>query len=528
MTAAPERETSAPPLLSCRELSKRFAAPSGDGGFVLANDGVDLDLFAGRVHALLGENGAGKSTLMSLLSGWLRPDAGSLALSGRPLELGSPAAAMRAGIGMVHQRFSLVEALTGAENLALADGGSVSARRAEELAERHGLALDSRRRVADMSMGERQRLEILKLLARDARILILDEPTSVLAPAEIGALYASLRALADQGRAVVLITHKLSEIAGAADEVSVLRRGRMIARNIPRDPARTDGWDMAELSRLMVGRVVPAPSQGGAGRALRQRGEPVLVVRGLTGAGQQPAFTDVSFEVARGEILAIVGVAGNGQEALAAVLGGVERPAGGELTVLGRAIGPRQGRELVAYVPEDRHGMATVPGLTLAENMLLSTTGSRGAVFARGAGRASALRAMQAMNVAASGVTALARELSGGNLQKFILARELSKAAPLLIVEQPTQGLDVLAVADVHAAILRAAAGETPAAVLLITGDPAEALALADRVAVLYRGRVAGFVDPAEPDAFGRIGRLMAGLGTESDGVAAADAGGRA
>ncbi|MDR3641166.1 MAG: ATP-binding cassette domain-containing protein [Humidesulfovibrio sp.] len=514
-------EKQEPPLLSCRGLTKRFASPAeaSGGGFVLANAGVDLDLRAGRVHALLGENGAGKSTLMSMLSGWHRPDAGTLALRGAPLVLGSPAAAMRAGIGMVHQRFSLVEALTGAENLALADGGRVSARRTKELAQRFGLALDPGKRVSEMSMGERQRLEILKLLARDAHILILDEPTSVLAPAEISGLYASLRRLADQGRAVVLITHKLSEIAGAADEVSVLRRGRMIAHNLPRDPALADGWDMAELSRLMVGRDVPdcvassvPPScvLGAQDDGLQgaEHSETTLSVRGLTaqsGQGEPPAFADVDFEIARGEILAIVGVAGNGQEALAATLGGMERPARGKITIQGRPYD----RALVAYVPEDRHGAGTVPNLTLAENMLLSTTRSRGAIFARGAGSRAARKALEALNVTASGVNALARELSGGNLQKFILARELSKGAPLLVVEQPTQGLDVLAVCDVHAAILKAA--ET-AAVALVTGDPAEALALARRVAVVYRGRIAGVVAAGDADAFERISRLMAGL----------------
>lgn len=495
------------PLLSCRGLTKRFGGAAAAGG-VLANDAVDLDLFAGRIHALLGENGAGKSTLMSMLSGGLRPDAGSLRLAGAPLVLGSPAAAMRAGIGMVHQRFSLVEALTGAENLALAAGGAPSPKAASDLAGRFGLALDPRRRVAELSMGERQRLEILKMLARDARILILDEPTSVLAPAEISGLIATLRHLADQGRAVVLITHKLSEIAGAADEVSVLRRGRMVARNLPRDPALADGWDMAGLSGLMIGRELP----GAALPPRREPGEVLLRVDGLCGQGQPPAFAGVSFEVARGEIFALVGVAGNGQEALAATLGGMGPSAGGRIEILGRRADPARQRSLVAYVPEDRHGTGTVPGLTLAENLLLSTTGSRGALFSRTAGTRAARAAIQALNVGASGPGALARELSGGNLQKFILARELAKVAPLLVVEQPTQGLDVLAVSEVHAAIRHAAES---AAVLLITGDPAEALALAGRVAVLFRGRIAGVVDAAASGAFDRVGRLMAGLGDD-------------
>ncbi|MBU1228596.1 MAG: ATP-binding cassette domain-containing protein [Proteobacteria bacterium] len=483
-------------------MTKRFGGPEGG---VLANDGVDLDLFAGRVHALLGENGAGKSTLMSMLSGAFRPDAGALLLRGEPLVLRSPAAAMRAGIGMVHQRFALVEALTGAENLALAAGGAPSPRAAAELAEAFGLLLDPKRRVSELSMGERQRLEILKLLACDARILILDEPTSVLAPAEISGLYGTLRRLADQGRAVVLVTHKLPEIADVADEVSVLRRGRMLARNMPRSQGLPTGWDLAGLSRLMVGRELPGASSGRQRRPGASARETVLRVRGLCGQGQPPAFADVHFEVARGEVLAVVGVAGNGQEALAAVLGGTKRPARGTATVLGR----EADQALVAYVPEDRHGTATVPGMTLAENLLLSTTGSRGAYLQGGAGSRAARAAIAALGVVASGPQALARDLSGGNLQKFILARELSKSAPLLVVEQPTQGLDVLAVSEVHAAIRRAA---EESAVVLVTGDPAEALALAGRVAVLFRGRVAGVVDPGEAGAFARVGRLMAGL----------------
>ena len=521
-------QTQAFPLLSCRSLTKRFGGSApGDGdaaasGGVLACDAVDLDLFAGRVHALLGENGAGKSTLMSMLSGSLRPDSGQLLLSGAPLVVRTPAAAMRAGIGMVHQRFSLVEALTGAENLALAAGGAPSVEGALELAGRFGLALNPRRRVAEMGMGERQRLEILKLLARDTRLLILDEPTSVLAPSEISGLYATLRRLAVAGRAVVFITHKLSEIAGAADEVSVLRRGRMVLRNIPRDMRLQAGWDMAELSRLMVGRELPGTAKPPAS----EPGETVLRVRGLCGRGEAPSFADVDLEVRRGEILAIVGVAGNGQETLGATLGGMERAGSGSIEILGSradpVADPVRYRSAVAYVPEDRHGTATVPGLTLAENMLLSTTGSRGALFRGAAGVRAALAAMAAQNVMASGPGALARELSGGNLQKFILARELSKAAPLLVIEQPTQGLDVLAVSEVHAAIRLAAA---TAAVLLVTGDPGEALALAGRVAVIFRGRILGVVAAGEAGAFERVGRLMAGFADGAAPRAAPDAG---
>ena len=499
--AAADRMTPnhASPLLSCRGLTKRF------GGGPLACDRVDLDLFAGRIHVLLGENGAGKSTLMSMLSGWVRPDAGTLFLDETPFFPRSPALAARKGIGMVHQRFSLIEALSGAENLALAAGRALSPRAASDLARRIGLPLDPRKRVAELSMGERQRLEILKLLSRDARILILDEPTSVLAPMEIGGLYDALRRLADQGRAVALITHKLSEIAEVADEVSVMRHGRMAARNLTRRGGASGEWDTAELLRHMAGREVPGVSAKRAGAPKTAPGEIVLRAHALCGPDGPAAGAGVNLEVARGEVLAIVGVAGNGQGALAAMLGGMARPARGELSVLGR----RPDRELVAYVPEDRHGTATVASMTLSENMLLTAAGRRGAVFSRKAGARAAEQAIDSLRVAASGADCLARELSGGNLQKFILARELSKSAPLLVMEQPTQGLDALSVSEVHAAILRAA---RTAAVVLVTGDPAEALSLADRVAVIFKGRIVGMLGSDEPDALDRIGRLMAGL----------------
>ncbi len=487
------------PLLACRGLTKRF-------GSFTANDAVDLDLHAGRVHALLGENGAGKSTLMGMLAGSRRPDSGTILLRGRPVRLDSPARSLRLGIGMVHQRFMLVGPLSVAENLSLALGRLLGPGEVRDLGERFGIPVEPERRIDDLSMGERQRVEILKLLARDAGVLILDEPTSVLAPEEILELYALLRRLAADGRAVVFVSHKLEEIGLAADEVSILRRGRVVARNL--GPASE--LDPAELARLMMGGESGTPPA----RLRRAAGETVFSARGLGGSDAQglPAFSGVDIEARQGEIVAVTAVAGNGLEALAQALGGVRPPVSGRIVFLGRDMDARRWppeRERVAFVPEDRHGQATVPDLTLRENFLLTTPGGR-SLFPDFAGADRLVRrAIEEFRIAASGPGALARELSGGNLQKFILARELHKEAPLLVVEQPTQGLDVSAVAEVRAALERAA---DDAAVILLTGDPEEALALASRVMVLYRGRPAGWVDSGAPGALDVLGRLMSGL----------------
>ena len=490
--------TQTTPLLACRGLTKRF-------GPFTANAAVDLDLFAGRVHALLGENGAGKSTLMHMLSGRYRPDAGSILLQGQPVRFASPAQSLRRGIGMVHQRFLLVEPLTVAENLSLGLGRLVSAAEVRDLSQRFGVAVDPVRRVEDLSMGERQRVEILKLLARDARVLILDEPASVLAPEEARELYALLRVLARDGRAVVFISHKLEEIGRSADEVTVLRRGRVVARGL----APASDLDPADLARLMTGGE-PAPVDQSA---RPEPGEVVFAGTGLAGGDSRGmGFSGIDLTVRRGEIFAVVGVAGNGQEDLAAALGGVRPFAAGEITFLGQGLpAQRWGghRRAVAYVPEDRHGRATAPDLDLTDNYLLTAACGAGFLpdFAEAGRRVR--RALEAFRIAAPGPGARARQLSGGNLQKFILARELDREAPLLVAEQPTQGLDVAALAEIQAVLRRAASDR---AVILFTGDPEEALALGSRVAVMYRGRLAGTLNPADPGALDRVGRLMAGL----------------
>lgn len=495
------------PALELRGITKRF-------GPTLANDRVDLTAHASEIHALLGENGAGKSTLMSILAGRYQPDAGEIFLDGDSVRFASSAEALARGVGMVHQRFMLVEALTVAENILLATGGGFlpdirgETARIAELAERFSLEADPARRVADLSMGERQRVEILKLLRLGARILIFDEPTSVLTPGEAKALGRVLAALRGQGRAIVLITHKLDEALELADRISILRRGRLVASTTP-----AEAGGKASLARMMVGREVifdiaktPVPP-----------GPEVLAATGLTGGGEsdRPAFADVTFRLRRGEILAVVGVAGNGQTELAEALAGLAPCREGAVEFLGERFAAARWSSAdkagLVYLPEDRHHEACLPGQSLLRNFMLTRLDA----YRRGPGldwrqaREDTVRALHRHAIAARGPGQPAGELSGGNLQKFVLARELSREPKVLLVHQPTQGLDVGASEDVWRLLL---AARERAGVLLVTGDLAEALTLADRVAVIFRGRILGVVNLAAGEDPGRIGPLMAGV----------------
>ncbi len=496
----------APPLLACRGVTKRF-------GPVLANQDIDLDVYAGEVQAILGENGAGKSTLMSILAGRYRPDAGEIRILDRQVRINSPRQALDLGVGMVYQRFMLVEPLTVLENLSLALGRlkirtSEVRRLALELGERYGFEADLGRRVAELSMGQRQRVEILKLLLQRARVLIFDEPTAVLAEPEVEGFFRILQKLKADGRGVLFITHKLEEVLSVADRIAILRHGRIMARIKPEQvPSRK------ELARLMVGREFVLKVD----KDEVPTGEEVLSAVGLAGVdgSGRRAFEDVSFCVRSGEILAFVGVAGNGQEPLAAALAGsgmsgrfVEgRVRMGQETV--RAVKwPGRHRRGLAYVPEDRYRVGGAPGMTLWENFLLTRTGLTGFWRDRRRLKEEAAAAVERFKVKATGPEARAGQLSGGNLQKFLLARELSRAPNLFIAEQPTQGLDVQATEDVWKAILDQ---RKQSAVLLFTSDLKEALSLADRVAVMFRGRILETVDAGDEAAISRIGLLMAG-----------------
>ncbi|BCX19111.1 MAG: sugar ABC transporter ATP-binding protein [Geminicoccaceae bacterium] len=500
-----------PPLLRLEGITKRF-------GELLANDAIDLELRAGEVLALLGENGAGKTTLTSILFGHYAADAGTVRVAdGRgglvALPPGRPEAALAAGIGMVHQHFTLAHNLTGFENIVLgtepwwrprpARAGARA--RIEDLARRMGLEVELDRPVGTLGVGARQRIEILKALYREARVLVLDEPTAVLTPQEAEGLFATIRALAADGRGVIFITHKLAEVEAVAERVVVLRQGRKVADR------PLVGTSREELARLMVGREVVEPV-----RRPRAPGAVVLALEAVTAGSGRDRIEAVSFALREGEILGIAGVSGNGQAALAALAAGLLRPERGRVALAGSAAAlesPRAAvRAGVGRIPEDRERDGVVGELDLSENLALERLDapevSRFGLLRRRAMRERARRAIEAFAIRAPGPDAPVRLLSGGNMQKVVLARALEAAPRLLLADQPTRGLDVAATAFVHERLL--AARERGTAILLISEDLDELLALSDRIAVLHRGRLAGPF-PSEQLDVPTLGLLMAG-----------------
>jgi ABC-type uncharacterized transport system ATPase subunit len=487
---------------------------------VLANDHVDFDLRRGEVHALLGENGAGKSTLMNILAGLYRPDAGEIRVEGASVVFGSPRDAIAAGLGMVHQHFTLVPSQTVTENILLGLDRPrflLRERRSEAevaaLADRFGMRVDPRAPVWQLSVGEQQRVEILKMLYRGARILIMDEPTAVLAPQEADDLFATLRSMTAEGRSVVFISHKLGEVLAIADRVTVMRRGKVTAAGLP-----TAGTTKADLARLMVGRSVLESLD----RPAFAPGEVVLSVRGVSTANDRglAALRDVSLDVRSGEIVGIAAVAGNGQSELAEVVTGL-RACTGEILVGGEPVANRSAatviRKGVAHVPEDRTSVGSAPNLSLTDNLIMKRY--RDAPVARGwllddaSARSLADGLRETYRIAAPTVDTEVRLLSGGNLQRAILAREIETKPGLLIAVQPTRGLDVGAIETVHRLLIGMRTSGT--AILLISEELDEILALADRIEVLYEGRFVGSF-PAGEAEIGRIGLLMTG-GAESD-----------
>ena len=493
-------------------ITKRFPG-------VVANDGVDFEAAVGEVHALLGENGAGKSTLSNILTGLYHADEGELFLHGRQVAFASPREALDAGIGMVHQHFRLVEPFTVAENVILGDHRDVGRsflvrhaaveRRVAELAERYGLAVDPEARIWQLSVGEQQRVEILKALYREARILILDEPTAVLTPQEAEALFVTLRAMAAEGRTVVFISHKLHEVTAVADRVTVLRGGRSVAT------VETGTVTQGELASLMVGRDIEVERR----REPVGLGEVVLEADGLAARGDRgvEALRDVSFSVRAGEVLGVAGVAGNGQRELAEVLTGMRPLSAGTVRVGGRPLSsgdPRSAiRAGVAHVPEDRLHTGVAPSLSIASNVVLKSY--RDAGLARGPFlllrriRDRAAELIHRYDVRGGGPTTPAGLLSGGNLQKVVLGREFSGHPNVLVAAAPTRGLDVGAIETVHGYLAEAAAQGV--AVLLISEDLDEVLTLADRLVVMYEGALVGEVD-ARSARVDEIGLLMAGV----------------
>jgi simple sugar transport system ATP-binding protein len=491
-----------------RGIVKRFPG-------LVANDHIAFDLRRGEVHALLGENGAGKSTLMNILAGLYRADEGTIEVDGRPFEPASPRAAIAAGIGMIHQHFTLVPSLTVTENVLLGlreprfllDPGTYG-ERIRELGEGTGLRVDPGARVWQLSVGEQQRVEILKMLYRGARILVMDEPTAVLAPQEAEELFATLRTMTAGGGSIVFISHKLDEVLSIADRVTVLRRGKVTASGIP-----AQGQTRRSLARLMVGRDILEAID----KAPMRPGPVILRLASVSARNDRdlPALRDVSLEVRSGEIMGIAGVAGNGQTELAEVITGL-RPCTGSIRVADAEVANRPPIAAiasgVAHIPEDRHGTGSAPNLSLTDNLIMKTYRlapiARRGLVDRGAARSHARDLTTAYEVSAPSIDTEARLLSGGNLQRLIFAREISTGPDLMVAVQPSRGLDVGAVATVHRLLLeRRAAG---AAVLLISEDLDEILAIADTVAVIYEGRITTGMDAATADIH-ELGLLMTG-----------------
>jgi simple sugar transport system ATP-binding protein len=505
-------------MLRMQGISKSFGA-------VHANRSIDLDVAAGRIVGLLGENGSGKTTLMNVLFGMVRPDAGTIVFKGRPLRGHTPRRAIAAGIGMIHQHFMLVPAMTVTENVMLGWDATGRWLRHAEVAARirsasgaYGLGLDPAARVEALPLGAQQRVEIVKAILRGAELLVLDEPTSSLSPPEIAGLLDVLRRLRDEGRSVIFISHKLGEVLDVCDEVVVLRDGEVAGR------AEAAGISRRELARLMVGRDVGAPIE----RGTRALGDERLVVADLNAvdANGIERLRAVSFSVRAGEVLALVGVDGNGQAELARIVAGMDRPTRGAVFVDGADVttGGVAARRAagVAHVPADRATTGLVAEMTIAENLALRGFAQpplrRGPWLDRGAIESLARERIAEFAIRAPGPGTAARALSGGNQQKIVLARELGARPTVLVAEQPTRGLDPGATRFVIDQVL--ALREAGGAVLYISTELEEALLVADRIGVLYRGRLVGLVRRDDVD-LSRLGLMMAGALDEAPDAAA-------
>ena len=483
------------PLLELRGITKQFPG-------VLANDHVDLDLTRGEVHALLGENGAGKSTLVNILYGLYHPDEGEILMDGKPIRMSSPRDAIDRGIGMVHQHFMLIPVMTVAENIVLATEPhrgplldlDAARERVRELSRRYGLAVDPDAKIENITVAQQQRVEILKALYRGARILILDEPTAVLTPQEAEELFEIVRALTDQGESVIFITHKLNEVLEIADRITTLRRGKRVD-TVPREGATEES-----LARMMVGREVLLRVEKGAA----QPGEPLLRIEGLSvfdDRGLQ-AVREVELEVRSGEIVGIAGVDGNGQTELIDAIAGLRRPAAGRILLAGKDVTrvstDDRLHEGLGHIPEDRQRRGLVLDFSLAENMALHDFDER--PYSRFGWLnprrmvATARRLIQEFDVRGGGPQTLAASLSGGNQQKVILAREVSRSPEVLIAAQPTRGLDVGAIEFIHRRLIEQR--DAGRAVLLVSFELDEVLSLSDRILVIYEGQIVGEYSP--------------------------------
>ncbi|TQV78410.1 ABC transporter ATP-binding protein [Denitrobaculum tricleocarpae] len=501
-------------VLRLEKITKRF-------GSLVANDGVSLSLARGEVLALLGENGAGKTTLMNILFGHYVADEGQVEVEGKALPPGAPHAAIAAGIGMVHQHFTLADNLTVLDNVVLGteslwrpwQGRAAARSRLAAMASDFGLSVDPDDLVGDLSVGERQRVEILKALYRDARILIMDEPTAVLTPQEAESLFDTLRRLVERGLSIIFISHKLNEILAISDRVMVLRRGKIV-HEMP-----TESADRHILAEAMVGRAVTRPKADPM-----EPGQPVL---SMTAVSLRPsaggvALKDVNLKIRAHEVVGIAGVSGNGQVQLAELISGLSRPDSGTLTLFGEIIQQPSPAKVVGLgvgrIPEDRHAEGVIGEMSIWENMIsedlrAKPISNRGLID-HGAARARTEDQIERFDVRCPGPNAETRLLSGGNMQKLILARALSREPGLVLANQPARGLDEGAIAYVHGQLL--AARERGAGVLLITEDLEELLALSDRVAVIYHGRLSASLD-AKTVSPRELGLMMAGHDPNED-----------
>ncbi len=513
MTASPAGPGSdhpgRPAAIAAVQVTKRFPG-------VLANDKVDFHVDVGEVHTILGENGAGKSTLAAMLCGLYQPDEGQIFLSGAPVRLRSPREGLAKGIGMVHQHFRLVERFTVAENVVLGDpqqarfikATEVEAR-VGEIGERFGLPINPRARIADLTVGQRQRVEIVKMLYRGADVLLLDEPTAVLTPNEVDALFQTVEAMTAEGKAIVFISHKLGEVMAVSDRVTVMRAGAVTGEVATADTSQR------HLAELMVGRPVEVETRRG-----QSPSDVALSVQGLDVVEDGQKVVDgLDLEVRRGEIVGIAGVAGNGQRPLARAIAGMIKPSAGSVSICGKDVtakGTKAARKAgLAFVPEDRLGTGLVPGLSLTDNMLL--TRKRGFFVNRSEARAEVETAIVDYEIKTPSTEAQARLLSGGNSQKVLLARELANLGTpdgpqVVVVSSPTRGLDIGAAEFVRGLLHEAR--ERGAAVLIISEDLEEVRSLSDRMAVLYRGRVA-VEGPTDQLSIEQIGLAMAGVAEE-------------
>jgi general nucleoside transport system ATP-binding protein len=507
-------DTGHPPLaVELRGITKTFPG-------VVANDHVDLEVRQGEIHALVGENGAGKSTLMNILYGLIKADAGAILVHGKPAPMQGPRDAIRHGIGMVHQHFMLIPVFTVGENVVLGSepvrpGGFYDHTRArqaiEDLTKRYGLALDSDARVGDLPVGLQQRVEIVKVLYRGARILILDEPTGVLTPQESTELFRVLRDLVKSGKTIIFISHKLKEVLAISDRITVMRRGKVVGHLITKET------NESEIARLMVGRDVLLRVD----KTPAKPGPVALRVEHLSATSDQGvlALRDVSLELHQGEILGIAGVEGNGQSELVETLAGTRRPVAGHVFLADRELTNFSAASIrlagVSHIPEDRRGAGLVLNYSVADNLILGRQRTRrfawhGLVLRLKAIFAWAQRLISEFDIRTPSSRTPARTLSGGNQQKIIVAREMATEPRVLLAAQPTRGVDIGAIEFIHRRLV--AERDGGAAILLVSAELDEVRSLSDRIAVMYEGRIVSIEPPDASEE--RLGLLMTGGGT--------------